>query len=84
MKIKDLRNMSESELRKNLADLKVELMKHNAQVAIGTAPKSPGLIRKTKKSIARILTLLHQRSSQQEKTGAVANNKKQMEGRSKL
>lgn len=57
MRYEDLKKLSKEELEKNIADMKVELMKLNAQVAIGTTPKSPKQIRELKKNIARFETL---------------------------
>lgn len=58
MKAKELKSMSDQELKEKLSDLKKELMKHNAQISTGTTPKSPGQVKETKKTIARILTVL--------------------------
>jgi len=58
MKIKDLKNLNEKDLNEKLVELRKEIMKLNAQVTTGTTPKSPGQIKKTKKTIARILTVL--------------------------
>jgi large subunit ribosomal protein L29 len=63
MKIKQLRELASDELHKKVLELRKELMKQNAQVATGTVPKSPGLIKLQKKSIAQIKTLLHERGS---------------------
>ncbi|MBU0536383.1 MAG: 50S ribosomal protein L29 [Nanoarchaeota archaeon] len=60
-KMKELKSLSEKDLRKKLSDLRKEMIKLNAQVATGTTPKSPGLIRGTKRTIAMILTLLRQK-----------------------
>jgi ribosomal protein L29 len=57
MKYETLTKLSKDELEKNISDMKVELMKLNAQVAIGTTPKSPKQIRELKKNIARYETL---------------------------
>jgi len=57
MKIKDIRSMSNEELKSKFIELRKELIKSNAQVATGTTPKSPGQIKQTKKIIAKILTL---------------------------
>ena len=40
-------------------------MKNNAQVAIGTTPKSPGQIRQIKRTIARILTILKEKTNKE-------------------
>ena len=60
MKFTEIKKMQKDELDKKLADLKVELMKLNAQVAIGTTPKSTKQIREIKKNLARFQTLQSQ------------------------
>lgn len=59
--VKELRSLSEEGLKSRLAELRKELMKYGAQVAIGTVPKNPGAIRKGKRTIAKILTILNER-----------------------
>lgn len=56
---KDLKNMNFEDLKSKLAELRKDLVKENAQIAIGTAPKSPGQIKQIKKMIARILQILN-------------------------
>ena len=58
MKIKELRGLGQPELKNKMQELYKELMKDNAQVAIGTIPKNPGKLRLAKKTIARIKTIL--------------------------
>lgn len=58
MKFKELSQMSETELQEKLKQLRMDVIKGNAQVATGTAPKSPGQLKKAKKTIARIKSLL--------------------------
>jgi len=53
--------MQENQLNERIKELEKELMKLNAQVATGTNPKSPGQIKKIKKTIARIKTVLHEK-----------------------
>ena len=57
MKYEELSKLSKDELEKKMADMRIELMKLDAQVAIGTTPKSPKQIRELKKNIARYETL---------------------------
>jgi large subunit ribosomal protein L29 len=64
MKIKDLKQLPEMEMREKLSELKKELMKHNSQIATGTTPKSPGQVRNTKKTIAKILTELRNKNKE--------------------
>ena len=59
--VKEIRTLSDDALKSRIAELRKELMKYNAQVAIGTIPKNPGAIRKSKRMIARILTVLNER-----------------------
>ena len=44
-----------------MTELKKELMKINSQIAIGTLPKSPGKLREMKSTIAKILTIKHEK-----------------------
>lgn len=57
MKYKELSKMNREELDKKIHDIRMELMKLNAQIAIGTTPKSTKQIRELKKNIARYETL---------------------------
>ena len=75
MKIKDIRQMGAKELEDKLSEARMELMKLNAQVATGTAPKSPGQIKATKKNIARIKTILNQKSRSSQKAAKTEDKK---------
>lgn len=55
MKGRELKEMPDEELAVRLAELRKELLKSKAQVAVGTALKSPGQMRQAKRTIARIL-----------------------------
>ncbi len=59
--IQEMRKMNDEELNKKLFDLKKELMKVNAQIAQGTIPEKPGIIKEIKKTIARIKTIKKER-----------------------
>ena len=54
---KELKSMNKEDLQTKLNDLRKELIKENAQIAVGTTPKSPGQIKQLKKAIARIKQL---------------------------
>ena len=58
MKFNELKSMSKEEIESKLKELKMELIKSNAQVATGTVPKNPGQLKQTKKAIAKIRQLL--------------------------
>jgi ribosomal protein L29 len=57
MKYSDMTKLQKDELDKTMYEIKTELMKLNAQVAIGTTPKSTKQIRELKKALARFETL---------------------------
>ena len=64
MKAKEIRSMSKEDLDAKLNELKKELIKLNAQISTGTTPKSPGQVRQIKKNIARILTIMSEKSNE--------------------
>ena len=56
MKTKEIHSMKNEDLVKKIKELKMELMKLNAQVAVGTVPKNPKQLKQIKKTIAKIKT----------------------------
>jgi len=60
MKFADIKKMPKDELNKKIVDLKTELMKLNAQIAIGTTPKNTKQIRDIKRTLAKVETLREQ------------------------
>ena len=58
---KELRGLSSEELNSRLTESRKELLKLNVQVATGASAAGSGKIKQTKKNIARMLSLLHQR-----------------------
>lgn len=67
MKFKDIKSMANEELGEKMKQLRMELVKANAQVATGTVPKNSGQIRQSKKAIAKIKTLLNQAAEEKTK-----------------
>jgi large subunit ribosomal protein L29 len=57
----ELVQMDEKALEGKLKELKIELIKINAQRSMGTMPENPGKIKEIKKTIARINTLKNAR-----------------------
>ncbi|HLD33104.1 MAG TPA: 50S ribosomal protein L29 [Candidatus Nanoarchaeia archaeon] len=55
MKMKDIRSLKGKEVQDKLNEIRKELMKTNAQIALGATPKNPGNVRVMKRTIARIL-----------------------------
>ena len=54
----ELKQMNEKMLSEKMSDLKKEMIKVNAQIAIGTIPEKSGRIKEIRKTIARINTYL--------------------------
>ena len=73
MKSKEVRLMDKNASREKLLELKKELVKMNAQVAIGSAIKNPRQIRVIKKTIAKIYTI---QTEQESKAAKEAEGKK--------
>lgn len=59
-KAKLLRGTSKEQLNEKLKELRKELLKMNSQIAVGTAPESPGKVKQVKKEIARIITVMNE------------------------
>ena len=59
--------MSKSELLSKLGELRKDLIKQNAQIAVGTVPKSPGMVRNMKKLVAKIMFALKEERSKDSK-----------------
>ena len=53
----ELIQINDKVLDGKMVELKKELIKINAQVAIGTVPENPGKIKEIRRTIARIKTL---------------------------
>jgi len=59
----ELREKSEDELNQQLQDLQKELVTERGQIEVGGFAENPGQIAEMKKSIARIKTILNEKSS---------------------
>ena len=60
IKIKDIKKMSAIEREKKLVDLRKELFKIRASNSMGGTMVDPSKIKQLKKSVARILTHMHE------------------------
>ena len=67
-KIKQLRQLQENDLRERLGTTQTEVSKERGHIASGTRPENPGQVRAKRKTISRILTLLHEKKSKEGKT----------------
>lgn len=61
MKTKELRSLQRKELEDRLSESRLELVKLEAQVAMHTQIKNPGHIRRLKRNMAQMLTILNER-----------------------
>ena len=61
LKNKELRSINPGELKTKLDELRKDLIKLNVQKSTGTSAKNPMQIKEIRKTIARILTLLHKK-----------------------
>ena len=61
---KEFRSLEPKEIKNRIKELKKELMKDNVHISSGTAAANPGKVRRTKKNIARLLTILRQKEVQ--------------------
>jgi len=66
MNTKDLNKLTVKELKDKHAELQTQLIKERAQVARGTQSKNPFIIKNTRKSIARIMTILATKEDKEE------------------
>ena len=64
MKINELKDKKIEELKSKMSDLKKELIILNAKRARGTTLEKPAIIKNTKRTIAKILTLLKSKEIQ--------------------
>jgi large subunit ribosomal protein L29 len=64
LRAKDIRNMKDADLEKQLKDLRNDLLKQRAITATGGAPESPGRIRELRRTIARILTIRKEKAKE--------------------
>ena len=57
LKSRDARKLSGEDLGKKVSELRLEVAKEKANIAIGAPVSSPGKMRDMKRTIARILTI---------------------------
>jgi len=62
--MKDVKGLQGKALDEKLTELKKELLKINAQRAVGTAIKNPGQIKRIRKSMAHIYTIQQKKQTE--------------------
>ena len=61
LKAKEIREFTKEERYEKLEELKRDLMHERGVAAMGGSPPSPGKIRQLRTSIARMLTIMHEK-----------------------
>lgn len=67
MKIKEVRKLKPEEREKKFAEAKRELMILQGQAKTGTPPKNPGMIKKLRRTIAKMHTVKNEEKIKEEK-----------------
>ena len=62
LRMKELRELSDADLRRKIADAENDLLRERGVAAMGGAPPSPGRMRALRTNVARALTVLNERS----------------------
>ena len=61
LKVKQVREMKDTDLDKKLSELKLELFKEQGNVKMGRPIKNPGKIRALRRTISRVATIRHEK-----------------------
>ncbi|HZY92784.1 MAG TPA: 50S ribosomal protein L29 [Thermoplasmata archaeon] len=69
LRMKELRALSEPELREKIAQIENDLLRERGVAAMGGAPPSPGRMRALRTNVARSLTVLSERERGARPTG---------------
>lgn len=65
---REIHELRDDDIRKRLADLKLDLAKDRSQISIGGIPKNTGIVKERSRTIARLLTELKERKKKKEVT----------------
>lgn len=63
LRMKDLRALTDDELRRRISDAENDLLRERGVAAMGGAPPSPGRMRALRTNVARALTVLSERAN---------------------
>ena len=67
IKRNELKQMNKKAMQDKLTELRKELVRHNAQISMGSTPENPGKIKEIKRTIARVLTFMHNKPKEASK-----------------
>ncbi|HTP55547.1 MAG TPA: 50S ribosomal protein L29 [Thermoplasmata archaeon] len=62
LRMKELRELTDDDLRRRIADAENDLLRERGVAAMGGAPPSPGRMRALRTNVARALTVLNERA----------------------
>ena len=65
LKKTELKQLNKQTAEEKLNELRKELMKANSQIAMGTMPENPGRIREIKRTIAKLIVIIKEKSKQE-------------------
>jgi len=68
IKKKQMKELGTADAKKRLAELRLDLAKDRAQIAVGGSPPNPGKTREKKRTIAKLLTLISTKKKEVGKT----------------
>jgi large subunit ribosomal protein L29 len=66
IKKNQMKEMTNEDMGKRLMELRLELAKDRAQIAVGGAPVNPGRVKEVRRTIARLLTQIKKKSTGKE------------------
>jgi ribosomal protein L29 len=65
IKRKQLKDLSSEDVKKRLAEMRLDLAKDRAQISVGGSPPNSGKTREKRRLIARMLTMLNTTKAKQ-------------------
>ena len=63
LRASEVRDMSLEELKEKLEELRMELLRERSKAAAVGTPENPGRVRELRRTIARIMTIINEKSS---------------------
>lgn len=64
LRSKQIRDLSAEDFQKKMNEIRLELAKERGKISIGSPADNPGKIRELRKTIARMITIKQEKSSQ--------------------
>ncbi len=63
LRTSEIRDMSVEELKDKLEELRMELLRERSKATAVGVPENPGRVRELRRTIARIMTIINEKSS---------------------